>query len=78
MNKDHQDVIATLSSLIEACKISGAASFVQIEAAILEASTTSKDNLGEDLQAAVRAYLDARYQVVTSDNEAKTIVWRIR
>jgi|AraplaMF_Col_mLB_1032019.scaffolds.fasta_scaffold00518_19 hypothetical protein len=65
--------VATLSGLIGAGKISGAVSMSQIEAAI-----QGDHPLSDGERTAVRVYLDDRYQVITSNNEAETVMWRVR
>jgi hypothetical protein len=71
MSKGAQ-AVATLSSLIDAGKISGAVSMSQIEVAI-----QGNHPLSDEQRTAVRAYLDDKYQVMTSNNDAETIMWRV-
>jgi hypothetical protein len=73
MKTSTQEIVSTLSGLIDAGTISGAVTFPQIEAAIQEGKP-----LDEDARKAVRAYLDEQYQIMTSNNDAETIMWRIR
>lgn len=72
MGKRAQAVV-TLSALIDAGKISGAVTMFQIEAAI-----QGNQLLSDEQSTAVRAYLDDKYQVITSNNDAETVMWRIR
>ncbi len=64
--------VAKLSSLIDEGNLSGAVSMSQIEATV-----QGNHSISDEQRTALLAYLDDKYQVMTSNNDAETIMWRV-